>query len=887
VKKILLVLCLVLSLCLLCSAALAYTPTTEDDYPHNPDSDTWTDHDPDSEFAGIPYDQVYRVHEYKFMDNNGKEQTHFIGDEEVYIILMPTCTERGIVRYVCSEPTTDVEEWDPDFDPEKHFHEQFIQPLGHDPIKWKTITKPTCTEAGLEIGYCKRCGAELERRAIDPLGHIMTSNWENWTDAEKAQYKPWDYSKVEPMSSWDNYEAFWGRVIKLPTCTEEGEALDFCPRCGYEGDTRVIEKLPHVWVTDWSAPNCMDIGYEWQYCTWCGKPNDGWDNDYTEFNPDDAYDAAYEVGAAAEAWHWESDNMHNFVYGEDDEPNDGRRVLAPDRHLHDWDNWVVLQDSTCHDVGFKLHWCKRCGDKAEVVIPVKEPVWVPLDSRLINCYTREVTFYCSLCNPNGKVTCKVCNDEDHAPYTVQFPVIAHVWDDPETVEEPWCETPGLAERHCKFDDQEWHDPNVWFETNPYGFTEEDYAGFGLIYQVEEIGIPELGHDWDGWVLRYGQYFKDQNDNEFGYWLRECKRCHKTEERVSYYAPADSCEEHQFEDLYVEWDASCWGPGSMRVKCTVCGYEKSVEIPQLEHEFEDDGYTLPATCENWGYTVHICKLCNELIREDLEPLGHTEITVPAVEPKCFEAGATEYVMCETCGAVLVEPEEIPAIGYHNYEKIEAVDPTCTEDGCTEGVVCTVCGDVMVESVVLPAFGHDYATIPEKPATCEEDGYTESIICDICGDVQKASEPIPAKGHAWGEWTVTTPATTEAEGVETRVCANDPAHVETRPIEKLPKAPVYTFPAEPEIDAEGWFTGAVKHDETTTKPAYAVVRISMYMPNGDVVTNFSLVKNDETFKTQFPKSMISGAIGFAAQVMAEVENPASPDAVFYGLGANWAK
>jgi len=36
------------------------------------------------------------------------------------------------------------------------------------------------------------------------------------------------------------------------------------------------------------------------------------------------------------------------------------------------------------------------------------------------------------------------------------------------------------------------------------------------------------------------------------------------------------------------------------------------------------------------------------------------------------------------------------------------------------------------------------------------------------------------HDWGSWSVTTPATCIAEGVETRVCTSDPTHTETRPI-----------------------------------------------------------------------------------------------------------
>ena len=40
-----------------------------------------------------------------------------------------------------------------------------------------------------------------------------------------------------------------------------------------------------------------------------------------------------------------------------------------------------------------------------------------------------------------------------------------------------------------------------------------------------------------------------------------------------------------------------------------------------------------------------------------------------------------------------------------------------------------------------------------------------------------------GHEWGEWEVYIPATCDTEGVEIRVCANDPLHTETRAIPAL--------------------------------------------------------------------------------------------------------
>ena len=53
----------------------------------------------------------------------------------------------------------------------------------------------------------------------------------------------------------------------------------------------------------------------------------------------------------------------------------------------------------------------------------------------------------------------------------------------------------------------------------------------------------------------------------------------------------------------------------------------------------------------------------------------------------------------------------------------------------------------------------------PATCTADG-VETRSC-ACGETE--TRAIPATGHTFGDWAVTTPATCTADGVETRSCA----------------------------------------------------------------------------------------------------------------------
>ena len=67
----------------------------------------------------------------------------------------------------------------------------------------------------------------------------------------------------------------------------------------------------------------------------------------------------------------------------------------------------------------------------------------------------------------------------------------------------------------------------------------------------------------------------------------------------------------------------------------------------------------------------------------------------------------------------------------------------------------------------------------PATCSATG-VETRVCEECGETETRETAIDENAHAWGEWTVTVPATETEDGVATRVCANDPAHTETQVI-----------------------------------------------------------------------------------------------------------
>ena len=145
---------------------------------------------------------------------------------------------------------------------------------------------------------------------------------------------------------------------------------------------------------------------------------------------------------------------------------------------------------------------------------------------------------------------------------------------------------------------------------------------------------------------------------------------------------------------------------------------------------------------------------------------------------------------------------PSLG-HDLEHHEAKAATCTEAGNTAYWTCGTCHklfsdadgktEIAQTATVIPATGHSFTKTEAKAATCTEAGNTAYWTCSHCGEcfgdangnaaLVKDSWVIDALGHSWGNWNVTSPATEDQEGEETRTCSR--CHqTETRPIEKLP-------------------------------------------------------------------------------------------------------
>ena len=210
--------------------------------------------------------------------------------------------------------------------------------------------------------------------------------------------------------------------------------------------------------------------------------------------------------------------------------------------------------------------------------------------------------------------------------------------------------------------------------------------------------------------------------------------------------------HIWDEGLVVKEADYEENGLIVYTCTACNATKDEMIPALRHVWNDGVVTKEATCTEDGVRTYSCGECDMVRTEAIPAKGHTVIADAAVQATCTKKGLTEGTHCETCGAVIIAQEEIPATG-HSWDagKITTA-PTCTAKG-VRTFTCATCGETRTEEI--RATGHTIVIDEAVAATTESAGLTEGSHCSVCGTVLKAQEVTPKL----------TPKTEEKEPVAT--------------------------------------------------------------------------------------------------------------------------
>ena len=426
-------------------------------------------------------------------------------------------------------------------------------------------------------------------------------------------------------------------------------------------------------------------------------------------------------------------------------------------------------------------------------------------------------------------TCAVCS----AKKTEEIQVTGHAWDT------EWSKDNDHHWHECKnancdaVKDKAEHSWNEGEVTTPATCTTPGERTFTctVCSATKKETIPATGHAWDT------EWSKD-NDHHW----HKCKNCNAIDESTK--AP------HSWDNVEVTTSATCTTAGERTYTCTACSATKKETIPATGHA---PGAAVcenkvAATCTTAGSydEVVYCTTCgNEVSRtqKTIDKLAHDYDTTKWVKAdenqhgyKCKNCDAITDLTAHVPGAAATEttPQLCTKCGYviapathpvHTWVFVAETPATCNAAGEREHYKCT-CGrtsfknddaydineDASVLTIEKNSANHTgapdskwhsdsanhwqeytccYARANEAAhsggaATC-----TAQAVCQVCG---KAYGPLAA--HDWGAWKVTTPATKDAPGVETRTCAHNSAHTETRSIPKL-STTVYTVSEDTKI------------------------------------------------------------------------------------------
>lgn len=85
---------------------------------------------------------------------------------------------------------------------------------------------------------------------------------------------------------------------------------------------------------------------------------------------------------------------------------------------------------------------------------------------------------------------------------------------------------------------------------------------------------------------------------------------------------------------------------------------------VKHTWNDGVITKQPTCLSYGIKTYSCTVdgCGGTYTKTIPAKGHTEVTIPAVEPTCTATGLTAGKKCSVCNTILVAQQTVPALGH---------------------------------------------------------------------------------------------------------------------------------------------------------------------------------------------------------------------------------
>lgn len=646
--------------------------------------------------------------------------------------------------------------------------------IGHNYTK--TTTAATCEADGNEHYVCANCGHEYDV-VLPKLGH--------------------------------NYVG----VVTAPSCSAYGYTTYTCQNDNnhvYVSD--FVATVAHTYAKDDAqsvAATCVSKGYDVIVCSGCG-------DSYKVIT--DATGHAYDAGVETTPATCTANGVKTFTCAN---CGDTYTEVIPATG-HTYGKGVVEREASDGNSGLISYTCSKCNDKfyEEYVINSTEHTWNVEVKQNPSCTEKGVSAYTCI-NPD----CTICAHGVPATFTKQTAALGHNYVGVETTA-PTCTEKGVMTYTCSRCDATYTE-EIPATGHTYGagvVTEATCttAGYTMytcetcVYEMLDNYVAPLGHQMDSHVVTA------PTCTTAGWTTHSCTR---TDCGYSYIDSVTEATGHDYESA-ITTEPTCTDNGVKTYTCKNCaadvdGHSYTETVAKTGHAWGEWVITKYPTATAEGEKTRTCANVNCPIKTEtvtLPKLGHTMIAGDIkVQPTCTTTGVQEYVCTEHTGDAAcgyTYEVTLPALG-HDWDDGEITTAaTCTADGektytckrtdcgavktevvpktghdmetaVTEATcvsdkfttyTCKTCGYAYVINETGTALGHTFSVVVETvDATCEAKGYT-IYKCERCE--QTKTETTQAIGHDWGEWKTTTPATCEERGVETRVCKNNPNHIQTR-------------------------------------------------------------------------------------------------------------
>ena len=560
------------------------------------------------------------------------KQLHIWNDGE--IVLMPTETEKGRIKYTCIGCGKT--------------QEKEIKALGHKCANHLTKVNEkdaTCNKEGNVLYYTCECGkwyydqeAQKEITNHNDAIKVKTAHsyGEEWT--KDANYH-WKICSV--CGTEDKQEHTWdaGEVITEPTETETGLMKYTCTTCG-ESQEKEIEVLHicahHLTKVEEKKPTCEKDGNILYYACGCGK----WYYDQeakeeiTDHNDVIKAKIAHSYGEE-----WEKDEEYHWracsVCG---------AIDALTKQEHTWDAGEVITEATETETELMKYTCTTCGE-------TKEEVHICAEN-LTKVAEKQPT-----CGKDGNILYYACS-------------CGKWYYDQEAKEEITDHNDVIKEKIAHSYDEEWtKDANYhWKICSVCG--EED----------------KKEHTWNA-----GEIITEPTETETGLMKYTCTICGETkEEEIK--ALGHICANHLTK---VEEKApTCDEEGNVPYYICECGkwyYDRETKEEITNHSDVTKAKISHNYGEKWikdeQYHWRACSVCGEIDASTKKE--HTwdagEVITEATET---ETGLMKYT-CTTCGETKEKEIEVRHICAHHLTKVEEKKPTCEKDGNILYYTCS-CG-----------------------------------------------------------------------------------------------------------------------------------------------------------------------------------------------------